>query len=77
MIILLIKFTIFQTVSLRQLIEKCKPSNLPDITADSEAHIAMALDAAWTYSGGDWGALLTLIQEDLAVAVRTFICLEL
>ena len=36
---------------------------MPPPTADTETHVAAALDAAWSSSGGDWENLVSMLKK--------------
>ena len=64
-------FTIATTIlaktkvtDLRALISKYDSTKLPDINADSETHISMALDTVWALKG-DWDELIVLLNQEL------------
>ena len=40
-------------------------------TNDLELHVKVALEAVWSFSGGDWTKVLDLIKTELFVSVRS------
>ena len=59
---------------LRDFISRCKESALPALSADTETHIAGALDASWSQCGGDWDALVATLKQEFFHEVCEYVC---